>query len=159
MLSRFLVSLQKRSERATLKWLLTRMFICSRLIAGEPTKVIFRAYSKLDTADPKLEPNLQALSVLRQVDLNCHLWQQYVSTALLPLAGASVTVRREMVIFNSQSVSRIEGAANTLINRLTDCKSLLSLSVHELLTCFSSDCCLAFRDACETEEKRVQAAQ
>ncbi|EJD01579.1 exocyst complex protein [Fomitiporia mediterranea MF3/22] len=78
------------------------------------------AYSKLETADPKAEPSLQSLSVLRLVDLICHLWQKYVSTALLPLASSSVTVRREMVIFNSQTVSRIEGAANALMNRLTD---------------------------------------
>ncbi|KAL5507953.1 SEC10 [Sanghuangporus vaninii] len=78
------------------------------------------AYAKLEAADPKAEPSLQALSVLRLVDLICHLWQKYVSTALLPLAGSSVTVRREMVIFNNQSVSRIEGAANALMNRLAD---------------------------------------
>ncbi|THH12213.1 hypothetical protein EW145_g135 [Phellinidium pouzarii] len=78
------------------------------------------AYSRLEAADPKTEPSLHALSVLRLVDLICHLWQQYVSTALLPLASTSVTVRREMVIFNNQTVSRIEGVANVLMNRLTD---------------------------------------
>ncbi|KAI5119514.1 hypothetical protein M0805_002450 [Coniferiporia weirii] len=78
------------------------------------------AFSRLETADPKVEPSLQALSVLRLVDLICHLWQQYVSTALLPLTSSSVTVRREMVIFNNQAVSRVEGAANVLMNRLTD---------------------------------------
>ena len=69
-----------------------------------------------------MEPNLQALSVIRSTDLICHLWQQYVNTALLPLASASVTIRREMVIFNNQTISRIEGSANSLLQRLIDGK-------------------------------------
>ena len=96
-----------------------------------------RALAKLEVADQKSEPSLQALSVLKLVDLICHLWQQYVSTALLPLATSSVTVRREMVIFNNQTISRIEGTANTLMNRLIDgkpfscCDSIL-LSLFDL---------------------------
>ncbi|KAK7054237.1 exocyst complex component protein [Favolaschia claudopus] len=70
--------------------------------------------------EPKTEPSLQALTVLRSVDLICHLWQQYVNTALLPLASSSVTIRREMVVFNNQTVSRLEGGANALTQRLTD---------------------------------------
>jgi hypothetical protein len=54
------------------------------------------------------------------VDLICHLWQQYVNIALLPLAAGSVVVRREMVVFNNQTVSKIEGAANALMQRLVD---------------------------------------
>lgn len=75
---------------------------------------------RLDGADAKLEPTLQALTVLHDVDLISHLWQQYVNMALLPLASSSVTVRREMVVFNNQTVSRIEGSANHLMQRLTD---------------------------------------
>jgi hypothetical protein len=56
------------------------------------------------------------------VDLICHLWQQYTNMALYPLAVSSVTTRREMTIFNNQTVSRIEGAANTLLQRMTDGK-------------------------------------
>ncbi|KAA1466748.1 exocyst complex component Sec10 [Dentipellis sp. KUC8613] len=79
------------------------------------------ALSRVDAADhTKAEPNLQPLSVLRAVDLICHLWQQYVNIALLPLVASSVTVRREMVVYNNQTVSKIEGAANNLISRLTD---------------------------------------
>ena len=81
-----------------------------------------RAHAKLEAADPKTEPSLQSLSVIRLVDLICHFWQQYVNTALMSLAGSSVTVRREMGIFNNQTISRIEGAANALLNRLTDCE-------------------------------------
>ncbi|KAI0082415.1 exocyst complex protein [Panus rudis PR-1116 ss-1] len=77
-------------------------------------------HARLESADTKGEPNLQTLVVLREVDLICHLWQQYVNMALLPLASSSVTVRREMVVFNNQTVSRIEGAANQIMQRLTD---------------------------------------
>ncbi|KAG7096738.1 hypothetical protein E1B28_004151 [Marasmius oreades] len=76
--------------------------------------------SHLDTADAKAEPNLQALAVLKLVDLICHLWQQYVTTTLLPLASSSVTVRREMATFNNQTISRLEGSANHLMHRLID---------------------------------------
>jgi len=54
------------------------------------------------------------------VDLICHLWQQYVNVALLPLASSSVTIRREMVVFNNQALSRLEGRANSLIQKVSD---------------------------------------
>ncbi|KAH9938361.1 exocyst complex protein [Fomitopsis serialis] len=78
------------------------------------------AHTRIDPSDTKSEPSLQVLTVLREVDLICHLWQHYVNMALLPLASTSVTVRREMVVFNNQSVSRIEGAANHVMQRLAD---------------------------------------
>lgn len=65
---------------------------------------------------------MQPLTIVRAIDLICHLWQQYVNIALLPLASSSVTIRREMVIFNNQTVSRMETAANTLLQRVTDGK-------------------------------------
>ncbi|KAI0346802.1 exocyst complex component Sec10 [Trametopsis cervina] len=76
--------------------------------------------ARVEAADPKAEPSLQPLTVLHNVDLICHLWQQYVNMALLPLASVSVTVRREMVVFNNQTVSRIEGAVNHVVQKLTD---------------------------------------
>ncbi|GBE80010.1 hypothetical protein SCP_0212120 [Sparassis crispa] len=76
--------------------------------------------ARLQSADWKTEPSLQLLAVLRELDLICHLWQHYVNMALLPLASSSVTVRRDMVVFNNQSVSRIEGAVNHVIQRLAD---------------------------------------
>ncbi|KAI0637961.1 exocyst complex protein [Trametes polyzona] len=78
------------------------------------------AQARLEAADSKSEPSMQPLTVLREVDLICHLWQRYVTMALLPLASSSVTVRREMVIFNNQAVSRIEGGANQVTQKLTD---------------------------------------
>jgi len=84
---------------------------------------LHRAIARLEFADSTLEPSLQPLEVLRSVDLICHLWQQYTNMALFPLAASSVTTRREMTIFNNQTVSMTEGAANTLIQRMIDGKS------------------------------------
>jgi hypothetical protein len=78
------------------------------------------AQSRLEAADPKVEPNLQTLQVIKAADLICHLWQQYVNVAILPLSSSSVTIRREMVVFNNQTVSRLEGATNFLLQRITD---------------------------------------
>ncbi|KAF8631594.1 hypothetical protein AX15_002342 [Amanita polypyramis BW_CC] len=78
------------------------------------------AQVRLEASDTKSEPNLQALSIIYLVDLICHLWQQYVSTVLLPLASSSVTVRREMVAYNNQYTNRIEASSNQLLQRLTD---------------------------------------
>ncbi|KAF8742465.1 hypothetical protein AX14_004331 [Amanita brunnescens Koide BX004] len=78
------------------------------------------AQVRLESVDTKSEPSLQALSVLRSVDLICHLWQQYVNMVLLPLASSSVTVRREMVTYNNQCINRIETSSNQLLQRLTD---------------------------------------
>ncbi|KAG6821543.1 hypothetical protein H0H93_000052 [Arthromyces matolae] len=78
------------------------------------------AQVRVEGADAKTEPPLQALSVIRSVDLICHLWQQYINTALLPLTSSSVTIRRDMVVFNNQTVSRLEGLTNQLLQRVTD---------------------------------------
>jgi len=64
--------------------------------------------------------------MLRSVDLICHLWQQYVNMALFPLASSSVTIRREMTVFNNQTISRIEGTANNLLQRIADCQLILA---------------------------------
>lgn len=60
------------------------------------------------------------LAIVHSVDLICHLWQQYVSIALVPLTSSSVTVRREMVISNAEILNRVEAAANTLSQKLLD---------------------------------------
>jgi exocyst complex component 5 len=80
----------------------------------------YSAVVRLDFFESKSEPHLQYLNILGLVDLICHLWQQYVNTALLPLASSSLTIRREMVVYNNQTVSRVEGAANSLVQRVTD---------------------------------------
>ncbi|PPQ65579.1 hypothetical protein CVT26_000528 [Gymnopilus dilepis] len=78
------------------------------------------ALSRIDVNDTKSEPNLHPLAIVRAVDLICHLWQQYVTVALLPLASSSVTIRRDMVVFNNQTVSRMETGANALLQRITE---------------------------------------
>ncbi|KAJ3575807.1 hypothetical protein NP233_g843 [Leucocoprinus birnbaumii] len=78
------------------------------------------AQARLDAADTKTEPSFQVLTIVQTVDLICHLWQQYINTAVLPLASSSVTVRREMVVFNNQTVTRMENGANGLLQRVAD---------------------------------------
>jgi hypothetical protein len=63
--------------------------------------------------------------VIKTVALICHLWQQYINVALLPLASSSVTVRREMVHYNTQTLNRIETTINGVLQRLTDGKNRL----------------------------------
>ncbi|KAI0268316.1 exocyst complex component Sec10 [Gloeopeniophorella convolvens] len=89
------------------------------------------AVARLEATDhTRMEPSMQALAILHSVDLICHLWQQYVNIALLPLAASSVVVRREMVVFNNQTVSKVEGAANALMQHLVD--ATLSWTVTQL---------------------------
>ncbi|KAH7105434.1 exocyst complex component Sec10, partial [Auriculariales sp. MPI-PUGE-AT-0066] len=78
------------------------------------------ALVRLDARDVKLEPSLAPMATLKSVDLICTLWQQYINIALLPLATSSVTVRRDMVLFNNQVISRIETAVNNVVVRITD---------------------------------------
>ncbi|KAB5594612.1 Exocyst complex component sec10 [Ceratobasidium theobromae] len=78
------------------------------------------AQNRLESRDNKVEPDLSGLSIIRGVDLICHLWQQYINIALLPLASTSVTLRREMSIFSSQTINRVEGATNTLMQKIID---------------------------------------
>lgn len=119
------------------------------------------AQLKSEAADIKSEPSMQSLTVLRAVDLICHLWQQYVNTALLPLASSSVTIRREMVVFNNQSVSRLEGGANHLLQRVTDCmcRTCSPWKNRSLTTSLTSGCCVVVCTAHETKTERLQASE
>ncbi|KAJ2916426.1 hypothetical protein MD484_g4006, partial [Candolleomyces efflorescens] len=78
------------------------------------------AQTRLEAVDSKSEPTLHTLAVIKTVALICHLWQQYINVALLPLASSSVTVRREMVHYNTQTLNRIETTTNGVLQRLTD---------------------------------------
>lgn len=133
-----------------------------RLSSSMELRIIHRVSTRLEGADFKSEPNLQPLAILHEVDLVCHLWQQYVNMALLPLASSSVTTRREMVVFNNQTVSRIEGAANQIMQRLTDCKphfyticGIYFRGTKSWVT--SSNHCLVVVAAYQAEEDRLQA--
>ena len=122
--------------------------------------MIIRASIRLDSNRNDIS-DLSCLQTIHEVDLLCHLWQQYVSTALLPLASTSVTVRREMVIFNNQTVSRVEGAANALLNRLIDCEWYPShfLAIHWHPISLISNCSVAFVATHETEKEWIQASK
>lgn len=125
------------------------------------TKSVYSAQARLEAADAKSEPSMQPLTVLREVDLICHLWQRYVTMALLPLASSSVTVRREMVVFNNQAVSRIEGGANQVTQKLADSKYS---SAYMNLGKRCSHICgrhhhLVVHPARETEAYRLQAQE
>ncbi|GAA6029940.1 hypothetical protein JCM8097_009179 [Rhodosporidiobolus ruineniae] len=78
------------------------------------------AIHQLTLYDHKSEPDLSPIAVIRLADMIMHLWQRYISTALVPLAGTSVTVRREMGIFNNHVSVRIEGKVNAIVQRSTD---------------------------------------
>ncbi|KAF8318148.1 exocyst complex component Sec10 [Clavulina sp. PMI_390] len=78
------------------------------------------ATTLMESRDTRLEPDLQPIRTLKEIDMICHLWQQYTSIALLPLANTSVTVRREMSIFHNQTLSRVEGGSSGMLQRVTD---------------------------------------
>lgn len=65
-------------------------------------------------------PDLSLIKVVRQVELITTLWQHYVSVALIPLTGGSVTLRREVAIFNNHNLLRVEGKCDALVQRLVD---------------------------------------
>ncbi|CAO1615975.1 unnamed protein product [Sympodiomycopsis kandeliae] len=65
-------------------------------------------------------PDLSPLRVLRQVDNITSLWQHYVTVALLPLTSSSVTLRREMAIFNNHNLLRVEGRCDALVQKIVD---------------------------------------
>ena len=137
----------------------TYVCVTSHSLGG--TNSYHSAQARIETADPKVEPSLQVLGVIRSVDLICHLWQQYVNMALLPLASTSVTVRREMVVFNNQTISRIEGAVNHVTQPLTDCKPSFhpNVSHHTLSTICYSCHRLACSPTVEAEADGFQASK
>ncbi|KAI6135023.1 exocyst complex component Sec10-like protein [Pisolithus croceorrhizus] len=99
----------------------TLLRVLAEAIANSYLEVaIETALARIDSTDPKAEPSLQAFTVIYSVDTISHLWQRYMNIAIFPLAASSVTIRREMSVFVNQTISRMEGAANNLLQRLTD---------------------------------------
>jgi hypothetical protein len=78
------------------------------------------ALARLEGVDTKIEPDLTPLCTLKPADQVCHLWQRYAATALLPLAGSSAPLRREMITSNGHNVVRMEGKINTVIQKAID---------------------------------------
>lgn len=75
--------------------------------------------SQADVRGPNL-PDLTSLRIMRQVDHITTLWQHYVAVAILPLTASSVTLRREMAIFNNHNLLRVEGRCDALVQRIVD---------------------------------------
>lgn len=98
---------------------------------------------------------MNCLKVVRDLDLAVQLWQRYVSTALMPLAGSSLAVRREMTAFNSQTLSRIEGKVNELMQRTTDGKQIPRQAKTANLIILRSCDELAVNPSCSAEEARL----
>ncbi|BEI80543.1 hypothetical protein CcaverHIS002_0110720 [Cutaneotrichosporon cavernicola] len=76
--------------------------------------------AKLEQDDPRAEPDLGMLTVLKNANLVCQLWQRYSSTALVPLTSSAPVVRREMTTFNQHNVVLLEGKINTLVQKAVD---------------------------------------
>jgi hypothetical protein len=91
------------------------------------------ALAKLENLDSKVEPDLTTLTVFKPADLICHLWQRYTSTAIIPLAGSNVAIRREMGTFNAHNVVRMEGKINAVIQKALD--SELASAVSRMKAC------------------------
>lgn len=77
-------------------------------------------------------PDISLLKVVKQVELITTLWQHYVSVALLPLTSSSVTLRREMIIFNNHNLLRVEGKCDALVQKVVD--NLLAYLGNRLAT-------------------------
>ncbi|KAJ9123956.1 hypothetical protein QFC22_000747 [Naganishia vaughanmartiniae] len=76
--------------------------------------------ARLDVYDGKVEPPIAGLLALKQTDLILHLWQRYSATAILPLAASSITVRKQYSQANASATTRIEGKANSLLQKTID---------------------------------------
>ncbi len=63
-----------------------------------------------------------------------------------------------MVVFNNQAVSRLEGGANQLSQRVTD-GELGNMSYSSYKTYYFSNHCMAITTADETEEERLQTTK
>ncbi|KAI7934449.1 hypothetical protein MJO28_017082 [Puccinia striiformis f. sp. tritici] len=77
--------------------------------------------AQFSSYDLKAEPSLKPMTVIRTADMAMHLWQRYVTTAIVPLAASSVNIRREMSIFNNQTLVRIENKINSVAQKALEC--------------------------------------
>lgn len=126
-----LLAAQRMRSPCSRRWQTASARLMSRLhwiresyrVACHNCKLIHRTHSalhQLSLYDAKSEPDLSPIRVIRLADMIMHLWQRYIATALVPLAGTSVTVRREMGIFNNHVTVRIEDKVNSIVQRSTD---------------------------------------
>ncbi|WAQ89859.1 hypothetical protein PtA15_11A551 [Puccinia triticina] len=77
--------------------------------------------AQFSSYDLKAEPSLKTVTVIKTADMAMHLWQRYVTTTIVPLAAASVNIRREMSIFNNHTMVRIENKINSVAQKAFEC--------------------------------------
>lgn len=77
--------------------------------------------SALDSAEQtKGEPDLSHFVEIRPATTIMHLMFSFINTALIPLASASLTVRREMSILTNTSLASMESKVNSVIQKTID---------------------------------------
>lgn len=96
--------------------------LCTQETTEASDKVSNRALSAANAYDTKLagQPDLNHLSVVQNADIVMSLLQRYISTALLPLAGSAVTLRREMTIFTNHVFNKTESKLNQITTKTMD---------------------------------------
>jgi hypothetical protein len=77
--------------------------------------------AQFSSYDMKTEPSLKPMTVIKTADMAMNLWQRYVTTAIVPLAAASVNIRRGMSMFNSNILVRIESKINSVAQKALEC--------------------------------------
>ncbi|CAH7688197.1 exocyst complex component Sec10-like protein [Phakopsora pachyrhizi] len=112
--------------------------------------------SQLLSQDPKMEPDLRALKVIKLVDLSMNLWQRYLNNVIMPLSSSSVTVRRELSIYNHNILVRIEDKINTIVQKA------LELTITWLGSCLNKQKKLDFKpknDEIEFDRMNTEACE
>lgn len=80
-----------------------------------------RALTAANSYDSRsAEPDLNLLSVVHNADVVMSFLKRYVSTALLPLAGSAVTLRREMTLFTTHIFNKTEHKLNQISTKVLD---------------------------------------
>ncbi|RPB24810.1 exocyst complex component Sec10 [Terfezia boudieri ATCC MYA-4762] len=78
------------------------------------------ALETAEAATGKSEPDLGYFSEIKPATVIMTLMFGFINTALIPLASASLTVRREMMILNNASVSVLEGKIDRVVQKTLD---------------------------------------
>lgn len=78
------------------------------------------AFETAEAQGAKSEPDLTYFGEIKPATTIMHLMFSFINTALIPLASASLTVRREMMILTNASVAGLESKINKVIQKTLD---------------------------------------
>ncbi|KAF8426330.1 exocyst complex component Sec10-like protein [Tirmania nivea] len=78
------------------------------------------ALEAAEAATSKSEPDLSYFGEIKPATVIMTLMFGFINTALIPLASASLTVRREMMILNNASVGVLEGKIDRVVQKTLD---------------------------------------